>query len=281
MKLISTFEDEQIELIREQLYPDHRQARDVQPAPRGGFMRRQFEGHATRGQKVSDVLFGVALPLLCFVFDPVVFRGGMGDAPLLGRYRLFAYLVSAVGIAALLSCLALGARVREWGAMLGGVLLACALFSFAIGVLISPYSVLGLIFLVGAFGFIPFFTAFVYLRVGVRTLRASELHLEGTRRALAITFGAFLALAAPACAHLKIEGVVRRAMPELMSDDWVRADAAARRLKYVGWIEGMNYDELAWTYARETDAVRRERLARAYHTLTGRSVEDRLSLLND
>ncbi|MFL6229208.1 MAG: hypothetical protein ACJ741_10545 [Pyrinomonadaceae bacterium] len=281
MKVISTFEDEQIELIREQLYPEQRQACEPQTAPRAGFMRRQFGADVTRDQKVFDVLFGVVFPVLCFVFDPVVFRGGIGDAPILGRYRLFAYLVSGVGIVALASCLAAGQRVREWGAMLGGVLLACAFFSFAVGVLISPYSVIGLVILIGALGFIPFFTAFVYLRNGVRALSASETSLEGTRRGLAFTFGAFLAFGAPAYAHLKIERVVRRAVPELLSDDLTRADAAARRLKYVGWLEGMDYDELAWTYARETDATRRERLSRAYRALTGRSVEDRLSRLND
>ncbi|MDT7604028.1 MAG: hypothetical protein QOF61_2025 [Acidobacteriota bacterium] len=281
MREISTFADEQVEFIREQLYPEHRQASAPQPAPRDSFMRRQFIGRATHGQKIFDVVFGVILPVLCFIFDPVVFRGGLHDAPLLGRYRLFAYGVSALGIVALVLWLAAGDRVREWGGMLGGVLLAGALFSFVVGVLISPYSLLGLIILIGALGFIPFFTAFVYLRSGVRALRASELHVKGTRRALAITFGAVLSLAAPAYAHLKIERIVARALPDLTSDDGTRADAAARRLRRVGWIAGVDYDELAWTYARETDATRRERLARAYRALTGRSVEDRLSLLND
>jgi hypothetical protein len=67
----------------------------------------------------------------------------------------------------------------------------------------------------------------------------------------------------------------------LTSNDVARADAAARRLRYIGWMEGMDYDDLAWAYERETDATRKGRLARTYRALTGRNVEDRLSRLND
>ena len=50
---------------------------------RPGFWRRQFAPSLTRPQVVFDITFGVIGPILCFGFDPLVFRGGLGGAPLL------------------------------------------------------------------------------------------------------------------------------------------------------------------------------------------------------
>ncbi len=44
-------------------------------APGKGFWRRQFQKESTALQKNSDWFFGVILPVICFVFDPIVFKG--------------------------------------------------------------------------------------------------------------------------------------------------------------------------------------------------------------
>ena len=248
---------------------------------RRGFLWRQFSGSATRRQKTFDVLVGILLPVLCLFFDPVVFRGGILGPPLLGRLRLFAYAVIALEIAALSLWLALGERVREWGGMLGGAMLAGAAFSFVTGVTLLPYSIVGLLLLIGVLGFSPFLAAFVCLRNAARTLKASKLYLGAWRRTLALTLGATLALGAPAFAHLKLTRAVNRAMGELVGGDDARTDAATRTLRLAGWVGATDFDDLARAYEREGDAARKQRLARVYRELTGQDVEQRLRMLND
>jgi hypothetical protein len=270
----------QVDLGQAQLDPQ-RTGCETQHGREGGFVSRHFEQSATRRQKIFDAAFGIILPVLCLYFDPIVFRGGIMGAPLLGRYRLFAYAVVAVEIAALALWLAVGERIREWGGMLGGAMLAGALFSFVVGVVILPYSLFGLLLLIGVLGFSPFLCAFVYLRNAARALKASGTYLGAGRRAAALTLGAAVSIGAPAYAHLRIERAVKRALPELTSGDDSRAAAAARRLRFASWLGATDFDDLARSYEQETDAARKERLARAYRALTGRDVEERLRMLND
>src|ERR1044071_6718099 len=67
-----------------------------------GFWRRQFTGQPTRRQEIFDRWFGVAIPVACFCFDPLIFKGLMLDHGLLEEYRLFVYMVSAIEIGMLL-----------------------------------------------------------------------------------------------------------------------------------------------------------------------------------
>jgi hypothetical protein len=60
-------------------------------APSDGFWRRQFMPPTTKRQKIFDVLFGVIAPVLCFVFDPIVFKGTF-DEGLLRDYQSYAYM---------------------------------------------------------------------------------------------------------------------------------------------------------------------------------------------
>jgi hypothetical protein len=205
MKEISSLDYEEFGLTREhfdlgqaQLDPA-RAAKDVETR-KSGFLSRQFEPRATRAQKVFDVVVGIVLPVLCLYFDPLVFRGDMMGAPVLGRFRLFAYAVVAVEICALALWLAAGARVKEWGGMLGGAMLAGALFSFVVGVLILPFSLIGLMVLIGALGFVPFLTAFVYLRNAWRAAGALGRAGAGSHglAAVALACGFFFAWVAPA-----------------------------------------------------------------------------------
>jgi hypothetical protein len=280
MREIATLDYEQLDLTPERFDPPEPSS-PPQPAPRRGFIRRQFGRSATRGQKIFDALVGVALPLVCLYFDPVVFRSGNFVGPLLGGYRLFAYALIGLEVALLALWLAAGARVGEWGGMLGGALMAGALFSLAVGIVLLPFSLLGLLILVGALGFSPLLTAFVYWRNGRRALAASATRLEGVRRTLALAFGATLALGAPAYAHLRVAHAVTHAVEQLTAGDEAQAFAATRRLKVYGWIAPVEFDSLAWAYAREPDAAKKVRLAHAYRELTGSDVEIRLRVLDD
>lgn len=58
------------------------------PVTRPRFWRKQFAPQVTRPQINFDIVFGIAGPILCFAFDPVVFRGGIGGGPLLADYKI-------------------------------------------------------------------------------------------------------------------------------------------------------------------------------------------------
>src|SRR5215204_3522056 len=117
---------------------------------RPAFLARQFAGKPTKGQNNFDFALGVFLPLVCFLFDPIVFRHGgfsFGE-PEWGEYQFFAYCMSAVQIVVLLSWMLFGRYLQSFSAPISGVLILGGLFSFLIGVLILPLSLIGLIFLI-------------------------------------------------------------------------------------------------------------------------------------
>ncbi len=193
---------------------------DAQLKPR--FWRRQFDDTPTRKQLRFDIAFGLVIPVLCFAFDPIVFRGGaFTDDGFYHRFSLFAYAASALEMATLACWLFLVRKFPAWSRPVGGVLAAGAFFSFAIGVAILPLSIIGLLFVgLGALGFIPFVTAVIYLRNARRALRLNRASVPVRGgAAAAFAFGLALALGAPAVSQRVATRVVESA----------RADALAGR----------------------------------------------------
>src|SRR5260221_79748 len=142
--------------------------------PKSRFWRRQFAPEVTIPQLVFDVIFGAIGPILCFVFDPIVFHAGFAGAPLFPAYQPIVYLFSGFEIVLLCFWLIMGPGSELWNAMFGAALLCGGLFCLAIGCILLPFSVMGLMLGVGLFGFTPFLTALVYLRNGSRALRAKS-----------------------------------------------------------------------------------------------------------
>src|SRR6266536_1392415 len=91
-----------------------------------GFWRRQFMPTTTRAQIIFDLLFGIVSPVLCFVYDPIVFKSDFGDG-LFVEYQSFAYIVSVVEILLLIMWLVCGRQLEPRTQLLGGMLLAGAL----------------------------------------------------------------------------------------------------------------------------------------------------------
>ena len=60
--------------------------------PKTRFWKRQFQAQSTEVQRTFDWIFGVLLPVICFVFDPLVFKGNAWGTAVLGNYKPFAYL---------------------------------------------------------------------------------------------------------------------------------------------------------------------------------------------
>src|SRR5262245_16329797 len=110
------------------------------------FWRRQFASAMTIPQLAYDVTFGVVMPILCFIFDPIVFsdRGFITGFVPLAQYRSLVYLFSALSIVALLAWLLTHRAVKSVGGIIAGILLSGAVCSFLIGILILPLSLVGL-----------------------------------------------------------------------------------------------------------------------------------------
>lgn len=186
--------------------PDFRPAGVGVPQPGRGFWRRQFGAQVTPKQWRFDVAFGFVMPVLCLVFDPIVFREWMSDRPgIFGRLQSYAYTISALEMVALAAWLLRAGGGGRAQAALGGVLFAGGLFSLAVGVVLLPFSLLGLIyFFVGAFGFTPLLTSVVYLRNGWRAADPDRAGDEMSwRDAWAFALGFVAALGVPAFVRLE------------------------------------------------------------------------------
>ena len=165
------------------------------------FWRRQFGKTVTKRQRFYDWAFGVVMPVICFAFDPIVFKNG-GD--LLGRYTVFAYMLSIGSIMTTMAWLIWGDRLKAFAAPAAGVMAGGGLAALLIGVLLFPFSLMGLVIMIGALGFTPFFTAIIWARNSVRAYRSAKDHVQGS--VLAHTFGltALLSLVIPWVANSEI-----------------------------------------------------------------------------
>ena len=246
------------------------------------FWRRQFSDDATKPQLIFDVAFGLLLPPLCFLFDPIVFNSGILGPPLyswLPQYKALVYVFSALSILTLALWLVRGSRGVVPSGGVAGVLLSGAVCSLLIGVIILPISLFGLLVLVGALGFIPFFTSFVYLRNGVRALNASKARSARPTPAALLLLGAVLSVGTSLLEHWHISRTVGRSMNDLLHGDARSVESAARRLRYLSWAADL--DQMVLAYSKETNQAKKEALERAYREMTGREIKIRLAILLD
>jgi signal transduction histidine kinase len=257
-----------------------------------GFLRRQFMAPTTRIQILFDMTFGVVAPVLCFVFDPIVFKAEF-DNPLLPQYQAFVYMVSAIEILLLIVWLACGPRLQLRTPVMGGVLMAGALFSWIIGVLILPFTLLGLMLGIGVFGFIPFLTGLVYFRNGRSAFEFAVDHPAGSpfltqrrsatswERVRSTIMSCVLLLGPPAGLNLAASALVSQAMKAVVYADQQRADLAIDEIRYLQLFAKPEVDQLVTAYAAENERTRKEELKRRYLKLTGNDIEERLRIASD
>ncbi len=143
------------------------------------FWRRQFGSEVTRLQKGFDWTFGVFLPLICFYFDPVVFRSAWErDGGFLHSYQIFAYSLGFVSVLSMAAWLLWGSQLKWITGWVAGLFFAASLISFVVGFALLPLSILGMVFLIGILGFTPLVSGFIYLRNGIRATRSAGVFIE-------------------------------------------------------------------------------------------------------
>ena len=144
-----------------------------------GFWKRRLRKAANTKPKFFDWFFGVLMPIVCFVFDPFVFKSfyAVGKGVLFD-YLPFAYSLSFMSIMALIAWLLWGEKLKGWSVVVSGVLIAGAAVSLLIGLALFPLSLLGLMVIIGAFGFTPLFTFTVFWRNSVRAFITARPYFE-------------------------------------------------------------------------------------------------------
>ena len=235
------------------------------------FWPRQFALVPTRAQDRFDAIFGVILPVLCFMADPVYFKTGfMNDGePIFARFQLVVYLITTVEMGSFLVWRTFRKHVSGYAPIFAGVFFAGAVFSCVIGLAMLPLTIFALLFLIGVFGLIPFVTAFAYFRSGVRAMRIPRTDLRSSARLAGVVLGATLAITLPFVVSTEWERVVSTSVNTLISGNAREAEAAAHRLKRLRVVPAKYRGEIENAYRRESDPAKKEFLRRAYEDLTG------------
>jgi len=141
------------------------------------------------------------MPTACFAFDPLIFRDWNGNKGLLGDYLPFAYLLSFTLVMANLAVLLFGEKFREFNIYLSGLFAVGGIVSLVIGVVLLPFSVIGLVFLIGILGFTPLFTSIVYLRNSARMFKTAQPYFRPSSLISAFVFAAAFSAAIPILAN--------------------------------------------------------------------------------
>jgi hypothetical protein len=249
---------------------------------RTGFWRRQFRAEVTRAQTTFDIAFGILIPIGCFALDPIVFRGASFFRPdardgFLGQWQVFAYCFSAIQICTLAVWLIWRDRLGRYSRVITGLLISGALFSVMIGILILPLALLGVVFLIGALGFIPFLTGIVYLRNAARAEFFARSSAWGKQSIQILFASALLSLAFPLGAQRLILNEVETSVAQITSASPADADAAAGRLRWLGVVFTSPAEGVYHQYFKETDERKRASISRAYLIITGSTIEEAMS----
>jgi hypothetical protein len=222
------------------------------------------------------------LPIVCFIADPVVFK----SFPLFGRalledYQLFAYVMSTVQMGFFLAWRTFPKRVNALSPLFAGVFLSGACFSALIGVAMLPITVWALFIFIGLLGLIPFVTAFVYLRTGIRAMRAQANQLPLASRITVAGLSGVLAISSLVVASVFVENTISSSVDTLIYGNAVEAEAAAKRLSWFPFIPLKQTDRIASAYGREWSTEKKATLGRVYWELTGEDVGLRQQMLSD
>lgn len=249
---------------------------------RPGVWAAQFGPNRTQLQNRFDMTFGVILPILCLIVDPVVFK----SYPLFGRalledYQLFAYIVSTVEMGFFLVWRSFPEKANRFSPLFAGVFLIGACFSAWIGIAMLPLTLWAVLIVIGLLGLIPFITAFVYLRNGVRAMRAQANDLPLSSRITVAGLTGVLVFGSLVFASMFAENSISSSIDTVIYGNKAQAEAAANRLKWFGFIPLKQTNRLAMAYDREWNDEKKLMLERVYWEITGEDVYRGMGRLNN
>ncbi|WP_165235973.1 hypothetical protein [Aquisphaera insulae] len=221
---------------------------------------------------------GILAPIFCLALQDSIVGDLVVEIPglrFLTVFRIFNYGVIALEMVVLLIWLACGPRLGPWSGPISGALFAGALFSGVLGLVLLPFSMIGLLVIIGVLGFVPFLTSAAYYSNGSAAYRQARAALHGPWLHATVLLGALLVLGIPGAAQSAVSLTVRAAIRGVAAGD----PTAMAKLR--AWGTVASEDRLVWAYEAERDPTRKQRLADAYQSLTGADVEARLDRLRD
>lgn len=234
------------------------------------FWRRQIHFETTTKQKVFDWIFGVILPVICFAFDPIVFKVTDFGKPFFGEYKPFAYLLSFISILAMMAWLIWGKKLKGLSGILSGLFAVGGIISLGIGIILFPFSVIGLIVLIGALGFTPLFTSIVFLRNAYRSFQISKPFFENRVLLDTTILSAMFGLIVPFTINVQVNNFVR----ETIRSDAETIKSNAWKFKIISPIA--DFGNLRGEYnISKNNRQKQTELAILYFELTGKEIEKR------
>jgi len=246
------------------------------------WLKKHFCYPRNTRQILVDLLFGVAAPILCLWFDPLVFRTSMMCGPYLNNMQIFAYVTIPVGVVFFLFNLFYPLqRSPVYQAVLGCLMVFGSMFALAIGLILLPLSILAILAVrwEGLLCLIPFLTAFVFFRAGLRALRSGWQKEKRFTIIASTLISICLVIGVPALLQYRANDFITSAVADITFGEEWEAALATERLQQVFWCsDSLCYDHLVWAYhdwylEHGTEALW---IASAYQELTGKDIDDRL-----
>lgn len=222
---------------------------------------------------IIDLVLGIVLPLICLVADPFVFKGElMGNAGLFGSAAIFAYTAVALSMAGLIVWMIFHPK----SGFLAGVLLAGKIFSLMVGLVLFPFSLIGLLAVIGVLGFTPLGTAFVYHR----NFRSARRSMDQKKPAsnLTIFSGCVSVILLSIGAQAGVNETVERSLSAIIDG----REANSIGIAMLHWVPAHGKsDEWIRIYESEQDPVKKNRIAEAYRIVMGHNIEAAIIRRND
>jgi hypothetical protein len=160
-----------------------------------------------------------------------------------------------------------GEKLKWLNGFLCGLFGVASLISLLIGIILLPFSIVGLLMILGLLGFTPLLTSFVYFRNAVRGYQFCKLFVETKVLFNSIFLSAVLAITMPLLLNLKINNLLKI----MLYGDANEVRAAANKLKYITPI--VNFERLAGKNCDENNSDKNRAIFESYQELTGESLE--------
>lgn len=245
----------------------------TEPEQRPHFWARQFRGPYTGGQWWFDLVFGLVLPPMCMLADPIVFvwdstygTGGLSD------WAFFVYFATGISWVFLASWLLLWPHLGGAAALWSGALGVAAAAALAIGVLLLPITIVGLLAIIGVLGLAPFGTFLAYFRSAHLAWTQAAKRRSRTYCVGLALVGALIVVGPPAAADAYVNRLAAHAAMALPTASAQETESIIARLDAVPWCTAACGRPLVDAFERAREDTERERLRAGFRALTGREV---------
>lgn len=233
-------------------------------------------------QSSFHFVFGTLTPILCLIFDPVVFKGSasyLAAGGFLAPVKIFYYVAIGFVVILLSVWLFLRGRLIPYAAYIVGIFTVAMMVSALLGIILVPISIMGIGMTgLSVLGFTPIFTAAVYYH---QRKQALAYVTSLPHRRLNMVIGAVAIIVIPLVFQLATARYVSSAVNEILTHP-ENATAAASQLKAAFWCGDECFYQLAWNYYKAyKDPARQEYLAAVYHDITGGDIRTKTTTFSD